>query len=82
VAEWRTGRKVGRTIYRDEVLVGVMDTPELAAEVVAALGVLGRLLDGDPRPPGSATEPTNAVVRARWSCCGSTESFHALGKCS
>lgn len=34
---WRSGRQVGRTIYLDEVLVGVMDTPELAARVVAAL---------------------------------------------
>lgn len=42
---WRAGRKVGRTIYavqepkdtteRDQdPLIGVMDTPELAAEVV------------------------------------------------
>lgn len=37
MAEWRAGRTVGRTIYRDDVLVGLMDTPELAAEVVAAL---------------------------------------------
>lgn len=41
----RTGRSVGRTIYRqvgdepskDDVLIGVMDTPELAAMVVAAV---------------------------------------------
>lgn len=41
---WRVGRKVRRTIYRqvgpepsdDDVLIGVMDTAELAAEVVAA----------------------------------------------
>lgn len=40
---WRVGRKVGRTIYLqlgpqpsdDDPLIGVMDTPELAAEVVA-----------------------------------------------
>jgi hypothetical protein len=39
---WRTGRKVGRTIYAqlgpepsdDDPLIGVMDTPELAAEAV------------------------------------------------
>lgn len=43
-AVWRTGRKVGRTIYAqlgtepsdDDPLIGVMDTPELAAAVVAA----------------------------------------------
>ena len=42
---WRTGRKVGRTIYRQvgdgpsdaDELVGVMDTPELARMVVDAL---------------------------------------------
>lgn len=41
---WRVGRRVGRTIYRqirpepsdDDVLIGVMDTPELAREVVDA----------------------------------------------
>jgi hypothetical protein len=39
---WRTGRKVGRTIYAqfgpeptdDDLLVGVMDTRELAQEAV------------------------------------------------
>jgi hypothetical protein len=41
---WRTGRKVGRTIYAQlgpepadgDPLIGVMDTPELAAAAVAA----------------------------------------------
>lgn len=41
---WRTGRRVGRTIYAqagpeasdDDPLIGVMDTPELAAEAVDA----------------------------------------------
>lgn len=41
---WRTGRKVGRTIYARvgplagdrDVLIGMMDTPELAREVVNA----------------------------------------------
>jgi hypothetical protein len=40
---WRVGRKVGRTIYAQlgasasdgDQLIGVMDTPELAALVVA-----------------------------------------------
>ncbi len=42
--QWRVGRKVGRTIYRmlgekpsdNDVLIGVMDTPELAQLAVAA----------------------------------------------
>jgi hypothetical protein len=41
---WRTGRKIGRTLYAvtgpeasdDDVLIGMMDTPELAAEACAA----------------------------------------------
>jgi hypothetical protein len=44
---WRTGRKVGRTIYQqvrpepsdDDVLIGVMDTPAQAAEAVHARNV-------------------------------------------
>lgn len=34
---WRVGRKVGRTVYDGDTLIGVMDTPELAARVVAAV---------------------------------------------
>ena len=42
---WRVGRKVGRTIYIQEAdqpsdedrLIGLMDTPELAELVVAAV---------------------------------------------
>jgi septal ring factor EnvC (AmiA/AmiB activator) len=34
---WRTGRKVGRTLYIGDVLVGVMDTRELAEKVVVAV---------------------------------------------
>jgi len=46
--EWRVGRSLGRTIYRqvgdepskDDEFVGVMDTRELAAQVVDALNGL------------------------------------------
>lgn len=35
---WRVGTKVGRTIYDvNDVLIGVMDTPELATRVVEAV---------------------------------------------
>lgn len=44
IFRWRTGRKVGRTIYAqpgpdpsdDDVLIGILDTPRLAAEAVTA----------------------------------------------
>ena len=50
VLRWRTGRKVGRTIYAqsgpeasdEDVLIGMMDTPELAAAAVAAHNVVRR----------------------------------------
>lgn len=48
-AIWRTGRKVGRTIYRQtgeepsdaDQLIGVMDTAEWAALVVEAVNAVG-----------------------------------------
>lgn len=44
---WRVGRKVGRTIYHqlgdqpstDDLLIGVMDTPRLAEQAVAAVNL-------------------------------------------
>jgi len=44
---WRVGRKVGRTLYRGDTLIGVMDTPDLAAAVVAAV-------NAKPDPTGEA----------------------------
>ena len=37
---WRVGRKLGRTIYCDDVLVGMMDTPAMASNVVACLNAI------------------------------------------
>jgi hypothetical protein len=34
---WRVGRKLGRTLYRDDRCIGMVDTPELAAEIVAVM---------------------------------------------
>lgn len=31
---WRVGRKLGRTVYCCDTLVGMMDAPELAQEIV------------------------------------------------
>ena len=53
---WRTGRRVGRTIYAQvgnevssrDVLIGMLDTPELAAEVCAAHNA--RLATAPPAP--------------------------------
>lgn len=48
---WRVGRHVGRTVYRQtgtdpdgtDVLIGVMDTPELARQVVDAVNRAARV---------------------------------------
>lgn len=34
---WRVGRKLGRTLYIDEVLVGMVDTREIAAAICDAM---------------------------------------------
>lgn len=55
--QWRTGAKVGRTLYLDDKLVGMLDTAELAQEVA-------RMMNGEPKDPrarrleeNSPTEP-------------------------
>jgi hypothetical protein len=34
---WRIGRKLLRTLYRDDVVVGMVDTPEIATAIVEAM---------------------------------------------
>jgi len=34
---WRVGRTVGRTLYVDDRIVGMVDTPEMATTIVAAM---------------------------------------------
>lgn len=52
MAEWRVGRSVGRTLYLDGKLIGLVDTPELAAEIVETMNRVGRLLDEVLTAPG------------------------------
>ncbi len=44
-ARYRTGMKVGRTLYRNGELIGLLDTPELAAECASMLNVGTELLE-------------------------------------
>jgi hypothetical protein len=46
VSYYRTGRHLGRTVYKGDELIGVMDTPELGALVVDALNAHDRYLCG------------------------------------
>jgi hypothetical protein len=34
---WRVGRKLGRTLYKDDVCVGMVDSVALAEEIVATM---------------------------------------------
>ena len=69
---WRVGRHVGRTIYAgdgeprsdSERLIGMMDTPELAAEVVHFAGAAGFMVSRSARKAArsratSASGPDN-----------------------
>lgn len=60
--EMRTGRTLGRTLYlvtgedwRDHQCIGIVDTPELAEAIVAAVNAAGGLRDAHrPEvPPGT-----------------------------
>jgi hypothetical protein len=44
VRKWRTGKKLGRTIYYEDRVVGIVDTPELAKLLVDAANDLGARL--------------------------------------
>lgn len=58
---WRVGRKLLRTLYRDECCVGMVDTPDLAAEIVEALNGARRSL-GRPGRHSHASKMSNEEI--------------------
>lgn len=52
VPQWRVGTKLGRTLYRDGVCVGMVDTPEIAAEIVTEMNASEPAPSGDTVPSG------------------------------
>lgn len=74
-SKWRTGRKVGRTIYRmvgdepsdEDALIGVMDTPELAAQAVQYVNYMvdmfRRAKELERVPPGPPVAVTAFIRR-------------------
>lgn len=73
---WRVGRSLGRTLYVDGAVVGMVDTPELAERIVAAMNESGLVLpreevealshfDGDPPPTDGPGALAEAYFRAR-----------------
>jgi hypothetical protein len=51
---WRVGSKVGRTLYLDGELAGLMDMPDLAAMVVEAMNARGATMAVPVEPKCSA----------------------------
>ena len=69
MAEWRVG-PVGTTLYRDGELVGGVETPELAAEIVETMNRVGALLDEVRRETGrERSRPPLVVATAVCGAC-------------
>jgi hypothetical protein len=52
MSRWRVGRSLGRTLYKDDRCVGIVDTPELAAEIVEACNRGEVVIRKGKCPPG------------------------------
>jgi 8-oxo-dGTP pyrophosphatase MutT (NUDIX family) len=60
---WRVGRKLGRTLYRDEVLVGMVDSPEIAMDIAVAMNVRAAVAAVSPPPPCARCGGAGTVER-------------------
>lgn len=72
---WRVGRKLGRTLYRDDVCVGMVDTRELAEEMVRSLNLFEAAL-AKPAPaaaPRFAPCPNCGVRHGQFVACKPVE---------
>ncbi|MBI4020713.1 MAG: hypothetical protein HY369_00555 [Candidatus Aenigmarchaeota archaeon] len=63
---WRVGRTVGRTLYRDGELVGLMDTRGLAAEIVHAMNVAEESKPQPERPFDPTAPSLLEIVEEIW----------------
>jgi hypothetical protein len=59
---WRVGRKLGRTLYLNEELAGMVDTPELAEAIVAAMNREGAPPPPSPPPPPPPGYPLQIIA--------------------
>jgi hypothetical protein len=60
---WRVGTKLGRTLYVDDKLVGMLDTPELAETVVRTINLWRSALAERPHSAIARLEAENAALR-------------------
>lgn len=61
---WRVGRKLGRTLYKDDVCVGIVDNAELATVIVRAVNGAP---NADPKKVREAIEELDAARDHTWS---------------
>ena len=60
---WRVGRTLGRTLYCDDVLVGLVDTPEIATAIAQRMNLEpGERWRWRWRRRGRATEFTALLI--------------------
>jgi hypothetical protein len=74
---WRVGTKLGRTLYVDDKLVGMLDTPELAETVVRTINLWRTALAERPNSAIARLEAENAELRQVLARLG----FEHSGKC-
>lgn len=79
---WRTGRKVGRTIYQGDTLIGLMDTPELAARVVAAVNASAEGAVPETRPELPYTKENGYLAECGCQSCWCRRPVRTVGPCS
>jgi hypothetical protein len=66
---WRVGRSLGRTLYLDDKVIGMVDTPELASDIVAAMNEWestrndGKPYCDDPDCPDCGPTPYHGEVK-------------------
>jgi hypothetical protein len=79
VVTYRVGGKLGRTIYRNDELIGIMDTREDGALVVEALNARERVLAGSSQARGRAEVPSGPATCGRVGLhdCGITGTYHS-----
>jgi hypothetical protein len=70
---WRVGRKLGRTIYKDDVCVGMVDTPAIAERIVTAMNA------AEPSTHASETRVPRSDPHADTCECGSRGTLHMPG---
>lgn len=61
--KWRVGRKLGRTLYIGDTCIGMVDAPEIAAQIVAAMNAAPSPPEGSPPESEGSGGWDNAIQK-------------------